>query len=122
MGLAELSYATGAYEQALRYIEEGLKLALATSSQKYIAKDWALQGKIAAELGETATAGAEFQRALAIAEKLQSPTLLYPIAYDLGQWYETAGKEREAAELYRKAKAIIGVCSGYVRKPVTRRV
>ena len=105
-GLA-VSHATRAYEQALRYVEAGLEIALATSSQKYVAKGWALQGKIAAELGDASAAGVESQRALALAEQLQSPTLFYPVAYDLGQWYETAGKEQEAADLYRKAKATI---------------
>ena len=59
MGLAELSYATDAYEQALRYVEEGIKEAQRTSSQKYIALGWALRGKIAAKLGDTDTAGTE---------------------------------------------------------------
>jgi len=38
---------------------------------------------------------------------LQSPSLLYPIAYNLGHWCETTGKEQEAARLYGKAKAAI---------------
>ena len=41
IGLAELSYTTGNYDQALRYVEEGLKEAQRTSSQKYIALGWA---------------------------------------------------------------------------------
>jgi hypothetical protein len=40
-------------------------------------------------------------------ENTQSPSLIYPIAYDLGQWYESSGQEREAATLYGKAKATI---------------
>jgi len=47
------------------------------------------------------------QQACALAEQLQSPSLLYPIAYDLGQWYESTGKERDAATLYGTAKAAI---------------
>jgi class 3 adenylate cyclase/tetratricopeptide (TPR) repeat protein len=106
-GLAELSYTTGEYEQALRYVEEGLTEAQATSSQKYVALGWALRGKIIAKLGDTEAAGVELRRALSLAEQLQSPSLLYPIAYDLGHWYESTGKEREAAALYSKAKATI---------------
>jgi hypothetical protein len=68
---------------------------------------WALRGKIIAEFGDTAMAGTELQRAFSLAEQLQSPSLLYPIAYDLGHWYETTGKEREAASLYSQAKATI---------------
>jgi class 3 adenylate cyclase/tetratricopeptide (TPR) repeat protein len=107
IGLAELFYTTGDYEQALRYVDEGLREAQATSSQKYVAKGWALRGKIVSRLGDTDTAGVELQRAFALAEQLQSPSISYPLAYDLGQWYETTGKEQEAAELYGKAKAAI---------------
>jgi tetratricopeptide (TPR) repeat protein len=107
IGLAELSYATGAYDQAFRYVKEGLKEAQRTSSQKYVALGWAWRGKIIAQLGDTATAGLELQRAFSLAEQLQSPSLLYPIAYDLGHWYESTGKERDAAALYSRAKATI---------------
>jgi tetratricopeptide (TPR) repeat protein len=107
IGLAELSYTTGDYDQALRYVEEGLKEAQRTSSQKYVALGLALRGKIAAKLGDTEAAGSELQRAFTLAEQLQSPSLIYPIAYDLGQWHESTGKERDAAMLYGKAKATI---------------
>ena len=107
MGLAELSYTTADYNQALRYVEEGLQEAQRTSSQKYVALGWALRGKIAAKLGDLDTAGTELQRAFSLAEQLQSPSLFYPIAYDLERWYETTGQEREAAALYGKAKATI---------------
>jgi tetratricopeptide (TPR) repeat protein len=107
MGLAKLSYTTGEYDRALPYVEEGLKEAQRTASQKYVALGWALCGKIVAKLGDTDTAGTELQRAFSLAEQLQSPSLFYPIAYDLGYWYETTGKEREAAALYSKAKATI---------------
>src|SRR4029453_5327742 len=63
IGLAELSYTTGAYEQAIRYVEEGLQEAQATSSQKYVAKGWALRGKIVAQLGDNDAAGARGHRA-----------------------------------------------------------
>ncbi len=106
-GLAALFTTTGDYTQALRYVEEGLKEAQATSSQKYIALGLALRGKIAMQLGDTNTAGTELQRALTLADQLQSPSLIYPIAYDFGQWHERSGNEREAATLYGKSKAII---------------
>jgi tetratricopeptide (TPR) repeat protein len=107
IGLAELSYTTGDHDQALRYVEEGLKEAQRTSSQKYVALGLALRGKIIAKFGDTEAAGTELQRAFTLADQLQSPSLLYPIAYDLGQWYKSTGKEREAASLYSQAKATI---------------
>ena len=66
-----------------------------------------MRGKIVAKLGEGDVARAELQRALTLAEQLQSPALIYPLASDFAQWYETAGQEREAAVLYGKAKAAI---------------
>lgn len=107
IGLAELSYTTGACDQALRYVEEGLKEAQKTSSQKYVALGWALRGKIAAKLGDTDSAGTDLQQAFTLAEQLQSPSLIYPIAHDLGQWYESTGKEQDALSLYGKARATI---------------
>jgi class 3 adenylate cyclase/tetratricopeptide (TPR) repeat protein len=106
LGLAELSSTTGASDQALRYVEAGIKGAQATASQKYVALAWALRGKIAAQLGDAETAGTELQRAFSLIAKLQSPALIYPMAYDLGHWYESIGKEREATPLYKKAQAI----------------
>src|SRR5262249_35382246 len=107
LGLAEVSYMTGENDQALRYVDEGLQEALRTSSQKYVALGWALRGKIIAQLGDADAAGTELQRAFSLAEQLQSPSLLYPIAYDFGQWYESTGKDREAAVLYGRGKATI---------------
>jgi hypothetical protein len=89
-------------------VEQGLQASQATTSQKYIALGWALRGKIAAKLGDTEAAGSELQRAFTLTDQLQRPSLIYPIAYDLGQWYESTGKEREAATLYGKAKTTIG--------------
>ena len=65
-------------------------------------------------------AGTELQRAFSLAEQLQSPSLLYPIAYDLGYWYESTGKEREAATLYGKAKATIAQMATAVEDEVLR--
>ena len=49
MGLTELSYTTREYEQALRYVEEGLKEAQSNTSQKYVA----LAGRYAARSSES---------------------------------------------------------------------
>lgn len=51
IGLAEVHYAMGAHEHALRAVEDGLQQAQATGSQKYVANAWALQGKILIALG-----------------------------------------------------------------------
>jgi tetratricopeptide (TPR) repeat protein len=107
LGLAEHAYGTGACDQALHYVDTGLAEALATSSQKYVAKGRALRGKILLQLGQLEAAGAEFKRAFSLAESLHSPALAYPLAYALGQWYAMKGKEREAVTLVGRCKAIV---------------
>ena len=107
LGLAEHALRTGSYEQAMRFVEKGLAEALATSSQKYTAKGWALRATILMQLGQHEVAGAEFQRAFSLAEQLQSPSLAYPLAHALGRWYETQGQVSEAAVLFTKAKTVV---------------
>lgn len=107
VGLAEVHCNRGAFGDALRYVEAGLEEARATSSQKYVAKGWGLRGKILAHYGNTEAAGEEIRRAFTLAEHLRCPSLSYPLANELGRWFERAGRKREAAVLYGKAKAII---------------
>ena len=107
IGLAEVDYAMGAYEHAFHAVEEGLKQAQATGSQKYVAKAWALRGKVLLALKQREAGGRALQRAFRLVEHLHSPSLTYPIAYELGQWFEMTGNERQAAALYGKAKATI---------------
>jgi class 3 adenylate cyclase/DNA-binding winged helix-turn-helix (wHTH) protein/tetratricopeptide (TPR) repeat protein len=117
IGLAEVHYAMGAYEHALGFVEQGLEQAQATGSQKYVAKAWALRGKILTASGQRAAGGRELQRAFRLVEQLRSPSLTYPIAYDLGQWFETTGNERRAMALYGKAKATIEHMLAAVEEP-----
>jgi len=107
IGLAEVHYAMGAYEYALRAVAEGLQQAQATTAQKWVTKARALHGKILIALGQREAGGRELQRAFRLTEQLHSPSLTYPIAYDLGQWYDMLGKERQAVAFYGKAKATI---------------
>ena len=107
IGVAELRLHTGAYQQALQEVDNGLQDALATSSRRYMARGWAVRGKIMAKLGNHGTALAELQRACELAEQIHSPTLLYPIATELGQCYETVGNEQEAMVYYKKAKEMV---------------
>jgi class 3 adenylate cyclase/tetratricopeptide (TPR) repeat protein len=107
IGLAEIHHAMGAHEDALHRVEEGLEQARATGSQKYVAKAWALRGKLLIALRQPEAGGRALRRAFRLAERLHSPSLLYPIAYDLGQWFDMIGNERQAAALYGQAKATI---------------
>jgi tetratricopeptide (TPR) repeat protein len=107
IGLADVHYAMGAYEHAFGAVAEGLQQAQATTAQKWVAKAWALQGKILLALGQREAGGRELQRAFRLIEQLHSPSLTYSIAYELGQWFDMLGNEPQAAALYGKAKAAI---------------
>lgn len=107
IGLAEVHYVMGAYEEAFHFVEKGLQQARATGSQKYVARAWALQGNILIALNQREAGGRVLQRAFRLVERLHSPSLIYPIAYDLGQWFEMIGNERRSAALYGQAKAAI---------------
>jgi tetratricopeptide (TPR) repeat protein len=105
--LAEACLALGDHEAALCHVEAGLSVAVASSLQKRLAEGWALRGRILAFLGNAEAAGTDLQRAFALADKLNSPAVTYPIAYELGRWYERTGQEGKAADLYRKAMATV---------------
>jgi tetratricopeptide (TPR) repeat protein len=105
--LGEACHALGDHGEALHYVEESLSIAVSHSSQKYMAKGWALRGRILAHLGKAEAAGENLRRAFELAEKLNSPSVTYPIAFDLGQWCEDAGQDQEAARLYGKARDTI---------------
>jgi tetratricopeptide (TPR) repeat protein len=102
--LSEACHVLGEHDEALRHVEESLSVAMDHGSQKYMAKGWDLRGRILAQTGDTQAAGRDLQRAFALAEKLNSPSTTYAIAFHLGQWYEAAGREPEARELYGRAK------------------
>ncbi|MFN2201107.1 MAG: ATP-binding protein [Caldilineaceae bacterium] len=105
--LAAHAYAIGDPTQALRYVDEALDEALATSSRKYVAQGTALRGKILMKLGNTEGAGAELKRASSLAESLHDPSLSRPLAFALGQWYESLGRTEDASAQYGKAQRIV---------------
>jgi tetratricopeptide (TPR) repeat protein len=107
IGLAEVHYAMGAYEDALRAVEAGVEQAQATTAQKWLAKAWGLRGKTLLALKQREAGGRALQQAFRLVEHLHSPSLTYPMAYDLGQWFEMIGNEHQAAALYGKATATI---------------
>jgi class 3 adenylate cyclase/DNA-binding winged helix-turn-helix (wHTH) protein/tetratricopeptide (TPR) repeat protein len=117
IGLAEVYFAMGAHERALRAVEEGLRQAQATGSRKYVANAYALQGKILTALEWPDAGGRTLRRAFRLVERLHSPSLTYPIAYDLGRWLETTGREGQAAALYRQARAAVEAMLAAVEDP-----
>jgi class 3 adenylate cyclase/DNA-binding winged helix-turn-helix (wHTH) protein/tetratricopeptide (TPR) repeat protein len=117
IGLAEVHFAMGAYERALHIVEEGLDQAQTTGSQKYVAKARALRGKILIALGQREAGGRELQQGFKLVKQLRCPSLTYPIAYDLGQWFDITGKESQAAAAYGIAKTAIAHMLATVEDP-----
>jgi len=112
IGLAEVHYRTGDYDQAFYFVEAGLKEARATSSQKYVAQGFALRGKILLAGNQPAAGGCDLKAALEIAEPLHSPALLYPLAHEVSAWYAAQGDEEQAVAHYKKAQhAVIHMLS-----------
>jgi hypothetical protein len=62
-----------------------------------------LRGKILIALGQQEAGGRAMRRVFTSAEQLHSPTVTYPLAYELGQWYESQGQTLQAAQLCHKA-------------------
>ncbi len=111
--IAEVHYATENYDEASRYVELGIERARATRSQKYLANAQMLRGKIATKLGDMDAAATDLDGAFAVAEKLGSPSITYPIAHELGIWCEENGREARARELHGRAKeAVERIVSG----------
>ena len=120
--IAEVHFAAGRYDEAARYNELGIDKARATSSQKYLVNAWALRGKLKAQHGDVAGAGADFEKASSLAEKLSSPTILYPIAHDFAKWSETHGKEEKARELYEKARNATDAIASSIENQMLRSI
>lgn len=73
-----------------------------------MAKGEALLGKILIALGRREAGGSALRRAFTVAEQMQSPAIIYPVAYELGRWHESQGQISKAVELYRMAHAAVG--------------
>lgn len=120
--IAEVHFAAGRPEEAARFNALGLEKARATSSAKYEASALALRAKLRSVHGEKETPEKDFGQAMALARKLQSPTILIPIAHDFGTWCDTAGDEASAAALYGEAKSAIDAISSSIRNDRLRSV
>jgi hypothetical protein len=79
-----------------------------------------LPGRLLLSLGQTEAGGAELQQAFTLAAQLRSPTLVYPLAYELGRWYEGEGQVPAAADLYQKAKTAVASMASAVEDDALR--
>lgn len=105
LGLAEVHLSRAEQEQALQFASAGLAQAQATNSSKYVVQGRALEGKILLALRQPQNAIAALQEAYDLAQKIDSPTLIYPTAFALGRQMERSGRQREAQALYTNAQS-----------------
>ena len=120
--IAEVHFAAGRPEEAVRFNALGLEKARATSSTKYEVAALALRAKLRSVHGEKEAPEKDFGQAMALARKLQSPTILLPIAHDFGRWCESAGDEASAAAIYRETKSAVEAISSSIQNDKLRSV
>lgn len=93
--------------KALELAEEGMALAKATTSRKYVALNHELRGTALADLGQVPEALAELKSAVALADDVSYQPLRWGGRYRLAQLYERAGRGEEARASLAEAKQII---------------
>ena len=120
--IAEVHFAAGRPEEAARFNTLGLNKARATSSTKYEASALALRAKLKSVHGEKEAPESDFAKAMTLARKLQSPTILLPIAHDFGRWRDSTGDEASAAAIYGEAKSAVEAISSSIRNDRLRSV
>jgi tetratricopeptide (TPR) repeat protein len=103
LGLARLARLEGDPERAAAHVEGALGLALRTESRKYVAEARRLRGEVWLAAGKPEDGLAELQAALAVAEAIAYPRLIWEVAGTLGRWLAQAGREADARAAYRTA-------------------
>ena len=93
--------------KALELAEEGMTLAKATTSRKYVALNHELRGTALADMGQVADAMAELESAVALADDVSYQPLRWGSRYLLAKLYEKAGRCEEARARLAEAKQII---------------
>jgi hypothetical protein len=83
--LAETLIILGRPDEALKEIERSLRGAVATGSQKYVARAHLLRGEIALDAGQSAEAEKKFAEGLDIARRIGLPTLIWQCAHALSR-------------------------------------
>jgi tetratricopeptide (TPR) repeat protein len=100
--------------QAMRPLDVGLTLAVATGSQKYVAEGRGLRGEILATGGRVVEGVGEFRQALALGEAIACPSLTWRLAQTLGRAYERQGEMAQAHAMYEMAHSGVLAVAGRI--------
>ncbi len=93
--------------KALKLAKEGLVLAEANITRKYIALNHELKGETLAELGNMDDAISELESAISLADLIQYQPTRWASRYKLAEIYRQEGREQEAKKSLSDAKNII---------------
>jgi tetratricopeptide (TPR) repeat protein len=100
--------------KAMQFLDDGLRLALDTGSQKYVAEGRALRGELLMAGGRVAEGLHELQEGLALAETLPSPALTWRLAQSLGRAHEQRGNTTQALDTYTMALNAVMAAAGRI--------
>jgi class 3 adenylate cyclase/tetratricopeptide (TPR) repeat protein len=121
VGIAEALLALDRGDEALAWIERAAATARSTGSAKYLGKCHALRGDIAVRGRRWDDAVIELGQALAIARRIEYPTLTWQAAHLLARAQAAAGRLEEAAGTARVAVETIDLVAARAPEPALRR-
>ncbi len=121
IAIAEALLALGRGDEALAWIERAASTARSTGSAKYLAKCHALRGDLASIGRRWDDAMTELGQALAIARRIEYPTLTWQAAHLLARAQAAAGRLEEAAGTARVAVETIDLVAERAPEPAMRR-
>ena len=119
--IAEALLALGRGDEALAWIERAASTARSTGSAKYLGKCHALRGELAILGRRWDDAVTELGQALAIAHRIEYPTLTWQTAHLLAHAHAAAGRLEEAAGTARIAVETIDLVAARAPEPALRR-
>ncbi|UCB60385.1 MAG: tetratricopeptide repeat protein [Candidatus Bathyarchaeota archaeon] len=107
LGLGEISLAKGDYAKALKLGEASLVISEKASTRKYIARSLKLKAEALANMGNLEKAVELMEEALALAQQVGNPPLLWQIHYSLGLLLEKKENPQKANVHYAEAIELI---------------
>ena len=121
VAIAEALLALGRGDQALAWIERAVSTARSTGSAKYLGKCHALRGDLAILGRRWDDAVTELSQALAIARRIEYPTLTWQAAHLLARAQAAAARLEEAAWTARVAVETLDLVAAHAPEPALRR-
>ena len=121
VGIAEALLALGRHDDAVAWIERAASTARSTGSAKYLGKCHALRGDLAILGQRWDDAVNELGPALAIARRIEYPTLTWQAAHLLARAQAAAGRFEEATGTARVAVEMIDLVAARAPEPALRR-